>query len=197
MASSITYKEYMIPRNRSIDITNNTDISHSIENSQQPAQTQEKYILQNIRRRILDLVALSSPHHFLTNRVSLSVQPFSSVTFKLYTASSFTYTFPLLRRRVLGHSVKSAAILEPFNLPLVKSVCKLSLPRSSVLGVHLQRHWLANGELGAHEVNFVVRIDLIVIGRVGESERKHSLLLQVGLVLYIASATRSEHRRRR
>lgn len=54
---------------------------------------------------------------------------------------------------------------------------------AAILGVNTESHGLANLELGAKEVDGVLRVDLVIIGRVSESERKHTLLLQVGFVL--------------
>lgn len=84
---------------------------------------------------------------------------------------------------VLGHGVESAAVLEPFDLALVESVGKRDLELLAAIGgvdSHGQR--LARGELSGGQVNTVVRADLVVVGRVGEGEGKHTLLLQVGLV---------------
>ena len=84
---------------------------------------------------------------------------------------------------VLGHGVKSAAVLEPLNLALVEGVRKLDLEVLAAIGrvdCHGQR--LAGGELGGGQVNLVVGADLVVVGRVGEGKGKHTLLLQVGLV---------------
>jgi len=82
----------------------------------------------------------------------------------------------------LGHGVESGTVLEPLNLALVEGVRELGFPGNTVLGVDTERHGLAYGELGAHEVDLVVEIDLVVVLRSGESEGKETLLLQVGLV---------------
>lgn len=84
---------------------------------------------------------------------------------------------------VLGHGVESAAVLEPFNLALVEGVGKRDLELLAAIGgvdSHGQR--LSRGELSGGQVDTVVRADLVVVGRVGEGEGKHTLLLQVGLV---------------
>ena len=46
-----------------------------------------------------------------------------------------------------------------------------------------QGHWLSNSKFCTQQIDPVIRINLVVVGRVGKSERKHSLLLEVGLVL--------------
>jgi len=43
--------------------------------------------------------------------------------------------------------------------------------------------WLSDCELGAQKVDLVGWVDLVVVGWVGEGKRKHTLLLEVGLVL--------------
>jgi hypothetical protein len=84
----------------------------------------------------------------------------------------------------LGHGVERAAVLEPLNLTLVEGVCELDVESlATVGGVDDKSHGLANGELGALEVDLVCGADLVVVGGVGEGKRKHTLLLQVGLVL--------------
>jgi hypothetical protein len=85
--------------------------------------------------------------------------------------------------RVLGHGVKSATVLEPLDLALVEGVRKLDLERgASICGMNSHGQRLAGGELGGGQVDAVVGTNLVVVGRVGESKRKHTLLLQVGLV---------------
>lgn len=84
---------------------------------------------------------------------------------------------------VLRHGVQCTAVLKPFNLRLVESVGKLGLPRLAVFRVYPERNGLTHGEFRAHQINPVVRIDLVVIGRFDECQRKHALLLQVCLVL--------------
>jgi hypothetical protein len=53
---------------------------------------------------------------------------------------------------------------------------------ATVLGVNTEGHGLANLELSAEKVDLVLGVDLVVVGRIGEGEGKHTLLLQVGLV---------------
>lgn len=53
---------------------------------------------------------------------------------------------------------------------------------AAVLGVNAESDGLANLELSAHEVDSVRRLDLVVVGGVGEGQGKHTLLLKVGLV---------------
>jgi hypothetical protein len=95
----------------------------------------------------------------------------------------------------LGHGVERTAVLEPLDLALVEGVCELDVESlAAVGGVDDKSHGLANGELGALEVDLVGGANLVVIGRLGEGERKHTLLLQVGLVLALVSSvlTRSQ-----
>ena len=81
------------------------------------------------------------------------------------------------------HGVQRATILKPFNLRLVEGVCKLGFPSLSVLRMYSQRHWLANGEFGTHEVDLVIRVDFVVVFRVDERQGKHALLFQIGFML--------------
>src|SRR5271155_3328295 len=74
-----------------------------------------------------------------------------------------------LRRMHLGHGIESATILEPPNLSLVESVRQGTIPRFTILGMNLHCYWLTNREFRDQQVNFVVRIDLVVVGWVGES----------------------------
>lgn len=57
-----------------------------------------------------------------------------------------------------------------------------AVPGLAVLRLDAHGDGLANGEFRAHEVNGVVGVDLVVVGRVGEGQGEHTLLLQVGLV---------------
>lgn len=59
---------------------------------------------------------------------------------------------------------------------------ELDVEGLAILGVDAQSDGLANLELGAEQVNTVLGLDLLVVGGVGEGQRKHTLLLQVGLV---------------
>lgn len=81
------------------------------------------------------------------------------------------------------HGVQCATILEPLHLRLVEGVSELGFPSFPVLWMYPQRHRLANGEFGAHEVDLVIRVDLFVVFRVDERQREHPLLLKVGFVL--------------
>jgi hypothetical protein len=84
----------------------------------------------------------------------------------------------------LGHGVKSATVLEPLDLALVEGVRELDVERLAAIGgLDNESHGLVDSELSALEVDLVVGADLVVVGRVGEGKRKHTLLLQVGLVL--------------
>lgn len=84
---------------------------------------------------------------------------------------------------MLCHGVQCATVVEPLNLGLVESVSEACLPRLSVLWVDSERYRLTHSELSAHEVDFVIGVDLVVVCWVVESQRKHALLLQVGFVL--------------
>jgi hypothetical protein len=85
---------------------------------------------------------------------------------------------------ILGHGVEGRAVLEPLDLTLVEGVRELDVEGLAVLGVDPHGHGLANGELGAEKVDLVGGVELVVVGGVGEGKRKHTLLLQVGLVLH-------------
>ena len=84
---------------------------------------------------------------------------------------------------IASHGVEGGSILEPLNLGLVEGVAELDVEGGTVLGVDTQSDGLANLELSAEEVDLVLGLDLVVVGGVGEGKRKHTLLLQVGLVL--------------
>ena len=84
---------------------------------------------------------------------------------------------------MLSHSIQRATVLEPLDLTLVERVYQLRLPYLPILGMHSQRQGLANGELGAHNVHFVVGVDFVVVGWVGKGQRQHTLFLEVGLML--------------
>lgn len=90
---------------------------------------------------------------------------------------SRTTSYPHPSRILLGHSVQSASILEPFNLSLVECMRQLTFPCLAIFGLdsHCQR--LANCQFRTHEVDFVIWIDLIVVCWVGESQWKHALFL--------------------
>lgn len=81
-----------------------------------------------------------------------------------------------------SHGVQGGTVSEPLNLGVVEGVVELDVEGLALLGVDTEGDRLANGELGAEQVNLVLRADLVVVGRVGEGQRKHTLLLQVGLV---------------
>lgn len=71
-------------------------------------------------------------------------------------------------------------------------MAELDVEGGTVLGVDTQSDGLANLELSAEEVDLVLGLDLVVVGGVGEGKRKHTLLLQVGLVLKDDVSSRSE-----
>ena len=84
----------------------------------------------------------------------------------------------------LGHGVERASVLEPRNLALVEGVRELDVELlAAISGVDDESHGLSNGQLSGEQVNLVVGTDLVVVGGVREGKRKHTLLLQVGLVL--------------
>jgi hypothetical protein len=88
----------------------------------------------------------------------------------------------------LGHGVESATVLEPLDLALVEGVRQRDVESlAAVGGLDDQGHGLANSKLSDLEVDLVVGANLVVVGGVGEGERKHTLLLQVGLVLGFVS----------
>jgi len=62
-------------------------------------------------------------------------------------------------------------------------VDQLGLPWRTALGLEADGDWLSNSDFSAEEVNLVIRVDLVVVLRVLKGEGKHTLLLQVGLVL--------------
>lgn len=88
---------------------------------------------------------------------------------------------------VNGHRVQGAAVLEPFDLALVEGVIERRVPDLTVFRMNSQRDRLANLELGAQDVDAVVRVDLVIVGWIGECEGEHALFLQVGLVLFVES----------
>ena len=83
----------------------------------------------------------------------------------------------------LGHGVKSRAVLEPLDLSIVEGVGQRDLEGLAAIGgVDNEGKGLARLELGAEDIDTVIRSDLVVVGGVSESKREHTLLLQVGLV---------------
>lgn len=84
---------------------------------------------------------------------------------------------------LLGHGVKSRAVLEPLDLTLVESVRELDVEGLVTIGgVNDQGDGLADSELSSLDVDLVVGADLLVIGGLREGQGEHTLLLQVGLV---------------
>lgn len=88
---------------------------------------------------------------------------------------------------VLGHRVQGTSVLEPLYLRLVESMCELDVESTATLRVDLERHRLAYCDLCAHEINLVLGLNLVVVCRVDKCERKHALLLEIGLVLVYVS----------
>lgn len=69
------------------------------------------------------------------------------------------------------------------DLGFVERMVELNVKRLSAIGwMHSEGHWLADRKLGAHQVDLVVRLDLVVVRLIRESEWQHSLLLEVGFV---------------
>lgn len=98
-------------------------------------------------------------------------------------SSPATVHVPYLRRLgLLGHGIQSRAVTEPLQLRLVEGVGQLDIERLAILGVDSQSHGLANGELRQLKINSGIRRNAVVVGGVSEGQRKHALLLQVGLV---------------
>lgn len=93
-----------------------------------------------------------------------------------------------MRSSMLRHSIQCAPVLEPLDLTLVECMSQLRLPRLTILWVHSQCHGPADGELRAHKVNFVVRIDLVVVRWINEGKREHPLLFEIGFMLSNVSA---------
>jgi len=91
------------------------------------------------------------------------------------------------------HGVQRATVLEPLNLRLIEGVSELDFPSFSVLWMYPHRHRLANGEFGAHQVDLVIRVDLVVVFRVNERQREHALLLEVGFMLQSPPISASIH----
>ncbi len=85
------------------------------------------------------------------------------------------------------HCIQRAAIPEPLNLRLIVCMRQLRLPRLAALGVHPERKGLADRELGAHNIQLVVRVDLVIVGGVSEGKGEHALFLKVGFVLGVKS----------
>lgn len=86
---------------------------------------------------------------------------------------------------VLGHGIKSTAVLEPFDLCGVEGLKELDLVARTVLGVDNHGHGLANCEFGALDVN-LLRGMLAQIGNGKETENigcMGVLTLSSGLIL--------------
>ncbi len=81
------------------------------------------------------------------------------------------------------HSVQCTSVLEPRNLALIESVIQFCLPYRTVFGVHSEGQRPTDGQLGAHDVYLVIRIDFVIVGGVSKSERQEPLLLKVCFML--------------
>ncbi len=105
-------------------------------------------------------------------------------------SSPFDHYGLLLVPSILGHGVERTAILEPLDLTLVECVREFDIDCVATIGgVNSQGHGLANSELSAGKIDAVIGTNLVVVGWVRESQRKHTLLLQVGLVLIFVSCS--------
>ncbi|KAI6755925.1 hypothetical protein HG531_005031 [Fusarium graminearum] len=83
----------------------------------------------------------------------------------------------------LRHGVEGGAVLEPLDLGFVEGVREGHLEGLAAIGrVDNEGEGLANLELGAEDIDLVIRSDLVVVGRVREGQGQHTLLLEVGLV---------------
>jgi len=82
-----------------------------------------------------------------------------------------------------AHQVESGAGLEPFNLTLVEGVCERDLGGGTICVSEFGGQVLSRGKaLQSEDGNLVSGLNLVVVGGVGKSQGKHTLLLQVGLV---------------
>lgn len=79
--------------------------------------------------------------------------------------------------------------MEPLDLGFVEGVGELDVVGLTVLGVDTESDRLADLEFSAQQVDSVGRLDLVVVGGIGEGQRKHTLLLQVGFVLERSSVS--------
>lgn len=95
---------------------------------------------------------------------------------------ALTHVAANLVATLAGHGVEGRTVLEPLDLGLVEGVVELDVEGLAILGVDAESHGLADLELGAEQVNLVVGLDLVIVGRLSEGQGKHTLLLKVGLV---------------
>ena len=94
---------------------------------------------------------------------------------------------------VFGHGVQRAAVLEPLDLAVVKGVVQGHVEDlAAVRWVEAHSDGFASGKFGGQDVDAVVWVDLVVVGRVGEREGQHALFLQVGFVLHGHGHTSSQ-----
>ena len=81
------------------------------------------------------------------------------------------------------HQVESTASLEPLDLSLVERMRQLELVLGPISMLGDEGKVLALGKaLESLDIHLIIGLNLVVIGRVDESQREHALLLQVGLV---------------
>jgi hypothetical protein len=89
---------------------------------------------------------ITSPQAAFSSLSSLSLSRYQYQFF-------FTTTIHHLFLGRLGHRVQGASVLEPLNLRLVEGVVQLDLERLAVLGVDDHGDGLANGQLGAEDID--------------------------------------------
>ena len=84
---------------------------------------------------------------------------------------------------MFGHGIKCTAILEPFYLSFIECLRELDFERGSILRVDSEGHWLSHSKFCDHQIDLILRVDLIVVCGVGESKGQHALLFEIGLML--------------
>lgn len=93
------------------------------------------------------------------------------------------HTLPLLLLGLGRHQVESRPSLEPLDLTLVEGMGEGDFVLGTICMLGDQSKVLAWSKgFETEDVDLVVRTDLVVVFWVGESQGKHTLLLQVGLV---------------
>lgn len=90
---------------------------------------------------------------------------------------------PSCHLRRLGHQIQGATSLEPTDLALIEGVSELELLGLAILVLELKGQVDTGSEvLETLDGDKVIRLNLVVVGRVNEGESEHALLLQVGLL---------------
>src|SRR5579885_134830 len=86
-------------------------------------------------------------------------------------------------RQASANQIESTAFLKPINLLLSHRVIETDLLLGAVLMVQNHLHQAVRSELvQPNQINPILFLHFVVIGRIGKSESKNTLLLQVGLV---------------